>query len=313
MNGYSDNWALVKLTVDTDFIPDVHGRPGLQRVLFVVFLFLSVTGTGVIHAAASCTGSSGVAAVTACQNELTRKPNDIDLRIRYADVLMDERQYNEAVNVLKKGLAMYPGSTALKRKYRLASSLAEEQKAIGGLPKTPAAGTSRNVNVIVCKTLKGKRALAACNDVLKTDPENVMALTRRGDELMAINQTMNAVNTYQQAVDLEPANAVLKSKLRMAKAKMPAKRPTDVVGSQPPVKSTPPKKKINGSQPKPRVPKAEISVVAVVKRDEPKAPQQPNIEILPYETASATTVARTAGPEVIQRYSNAPLSSGVTF
>jgi predicted Zn-dependent protease len=318
--------------VDTDYSTETPASPNHRQKtawvrrhhsgLCIACLLLSVIASGATHAA-SCAGSSGAAAVTACQKELAGKPGDIDLRIRYADALMKQRQYEEAVSVLREGLTMYPGSTSLKKKYRLASSLAEEQKSINNLSvKTPAAGTSSGVNQILCKTLKGKRALQACNDILKTDPDNVTALTRRGDELIALNRVEDAVSSYRQAVDLDPANAALERKLKTAEAKRPEKKRIAVAKSQPPVKAPPPKKRIDASKPKLYVPsvkssseqrETDISAVAVAKSVEPVKPRSvPDKEL----TGKTTAVNAVTGPEeteIVHRYSNAPLSAGVTF
>jgi tetratricopeptide (TPR) repeat protein len=318
--------------VDTDYSTSgtarLHQRQGPARVcrrysgLWIVLLLLSVIETGVTHAA-SCAGSSGAAAVTACQKELESKPGNVDLRIRYADALMNQRQHEEAVSVLRKGLTMYPGSTPLKRKYRLASSLADEQESINNLSiKTPAAGTSSGVNEILCKTLKGERALTACNNVLKTDPENVTALTRRGDELMTLNRVEGAVSSYRHAIDLDPTNAAVKRKLKTAEAKMPAKKRIAVAESPPPAKATPPKKRLEVSKPKIYVPRAksppeqrgaDISTVAVAKPLEPVKPRPAANGNPKNKTVPVSTVTRTVEPDVAQRYSNAPLSAGVTF
>jgi predicted Zn-dependent protease len=80
--------------------------------------------------AANCGEGSGSAAVSACDQELARDPGSIEMRLRYADVLMGQRQYQQALNILKDALTMQPGNDTVKQKYRLASSLAEEQQSI---------------------------------------------------------------------------------------------------------------------------------------------------------------------------------------
>jgi len=174
--------------------------------------------------AANCGEASGSAAIKACDQELSRDPGNIEVRLRYADVLMGQRQYQKAVNILSDALVMQPGNDTVKQKYRLASSLAEEQQSINQLSTdTPAAGTQNSVQEILCKTMKGQRAISACDQVLATDPRNITALTRRGDELMALNQVGDAVASYRRAVALEPANPTLMNKLARAESKLPEK------------------------------------------------------------------------------------------
>jgi tetratricopeptide (TPR) repeat protein len=180
--------------------------------------------------AANCDEASGAAAISACEKELARDPTNIEVRLRYADVLMGQQQYQKAVNILNDTLAMRPDSETIKQKYRLASSLAEEQQSIKQLSSdTPAAGTRNSVKEILCKTLKGQRAINACDEVLATNPRNITALTRRGDELMALNQVEDAVVSYRSAVALDPANPTLRNKLTRAESKMSEESSTVVV------------------------------------------------------------------------------------
>lgn len=244
--------------------------------------------------AANCDKASGAAAVSACEKELARDPDNIEVRLRYADVLIGQHQYQRAAEILKEALKMRPGNETVKRKYRFASSMAEEQQSIDRQPDTPAAGTSNSLNVILCKTLKGKRALKACGKVLKTDPRNITALTRLGDELMAINKVKDAVASYRRAVNLDPANALLKRKLKTAEAKIPAKDRVKVARSKKPIENSKPKPYTPPVKPPPVKKKADTSTVAIA---------EPTIEKPPAKITPAS----------IQRYSNAPASPGVTF
>ena len=240
--------VVVVVVVVTDRLTHVFAKQGWQqqvRARFVspgVSLRLVLVFSACLAAntadAASCGEESGLAAISACDKELARDPDSIEVRLRYADVLMGQRQYQQAVNILRDALAMQPGNDTIKQKYRLASSLAEEQQSIDQLSTdTPAAGTRNSVQEILCKTLKGQRAISACDQVLATDPRNITALTRRGDELMALNQVGDAVASYRRAVALEPANPTLLNNLARAESKLPAKPPIEVAKVKPVTKA----------------------------------------------------------------------------
>ena len=274
--------------------------------------------------AANCDVASGAAAISACEKELARNPTSIEVRLRYADVLMGQQQYQKASNILKDTLAMRPGSETIKQKYRLASSLAEEQQSIKQQSDdTPAAGTRNSVKEILCKTLKGQRAINACDEVLTTDPRNVTALTRRGDELMALNQVVDAVVSYRRAVALDPANPILQNKLTRAESKMPPKPLVDVAkapatATTPKITTATPSKSKEQTPVDQPTPGSELqptdrSAIATLQPVE-----QITTQLTPDTTAvdgdqPETTKLRISAPEIIRHYSNASLTNGSTY
>ncbi len=259
--------------------------------------------------AAACDAASGAAAVSACEKELARDPTNIEVRLRYADVLMGQQQYQKAVNILKDTLAMRPGNETIKQKYRLASSLAEEQQSIKQQSNdTPSAGTRISVKEILCKTLKGQRAIDACDEVLTTNPRNVTALTRRGDELMALNRVKDAVFSYRRAVALDPANPTLKNKLTKAESKMP-EEPSIVVVEAP--------SKDEAAKVAEKKRKDEEMRLAEAKREEEaeRKREEEAKKLLLAELAQKRKEAEleTSPPEVVAKYSNASLANGSTY
>jgi tetratricopeptide (TPR) repeat protein len=274
--------------------------------------------------AASCAASSGAEAVVACEQELVRHPDSDELRLHYAEALMNQRRYREAVNVLREGLVMHPGSSSLKQKYRMAASLADEQEVINHLNiQTPAPGTRRNVNEILCTTLKGERALDACTKVLKADPRNVAALSRQGDELMAMQRIEEAVSSYRRAVVLEPTDRTLMAKLQSAESKLPAAEAADVVVAQQGAEAT--RLSITASQPdskrRPARPSsqaensgADVPSVAVTRPATPEIAQTAMVRQKISERAPPPSLSmQKMAPNTERRFINAPVSPGVTF
>lgn len=249
--------------------------------------------------AANCDTASGAAAVNVCKKELSESPDNIELKLSYADVLMGQRLYQQAVKILEDVLEKQPGNDKARKKYRLASS-AEEQQSIKALSNdTPAAGTRNSVKEILCKSLKGQKAIKACDEVLTTDPNNVVALTRRGNELMKLNQAKKAMASYSRAAALDPTNQTLQKKLKVAQSK------------------SPPKPKITAT----KVPsKKELEKIAAkkkaekIKKQKKKAEQKrlASLEKKRKEAELKAELARKAA-EVVAMFSNASLADGSTY
>jgi len=337
----------VAAVVVTDLLASLSTRLlGLQQIrvrsveyafnLWLILFLLAFLAFDTAKAAsASCDEASGAAAISACDRELAKNPNSIEIRLRYADVLMGQRKYLQAVNILKDALALQPGNNRVKQKYRLANSLAEEHQSIGELSvETPTSEARSSVKEILCKTLKGKRAIDACREVLTADPRNMTALVRLGDELMAINQVEDAVVSYRRAVALDSANPTLQNKLARAESKMPKEQRVVVI-------ETPNKDEAAKAAEKKR--KADEARLAEVKRKEEaererkkaeqrrlaeleqkrkeeaerklKEAEQRRLAEQEKKRKEAELMARleTSPPEVVVKYSNASLVNGSTY
>lgn len=192
------------------------------------FTLIQVILTAVIlagnHAAgaASCGKSHGEAAVAACRQALDRNPKDTESRIRLADALSGLKRYQEAVEVLKQGLMIYPGDETIKRKLALARSHLEEQewiekkRAERDNGQNASSATATRLHSIRCGTLNGERALSACEAGLKAKPDDVALLTGKADALLDLKRLPEAIGTYQQALKQDPGNAGITKKLKTA-------------------------------------------------------------------------------------------------
>jgi tetratricopeptide (TPR) repeat protein len=191
--------------------------------LLVLCMVLASIGAAIARAA-TCAESSGQTAVAACQQLLDTNPTDIGARLKLADTLIALRHYQDAVHVLNQGVVIYPGSDELERRLAVARSLLEEQQWIEKQRATqPTRGdkraTATRLNVIRCGTLKGERALAACDAGLEALPDDVALLTGRGDALFDLDRVPEAMRAYRSALSQNPGSADIQTKLKAAEAK----------------------------------------------------------------------------------------------
>lgn len=290
-----------------------HGLLWFLSPAVSLWLFLILSACLAVDSAnaANCDAASGAAAIRACDKELARDPDNIETRLRYADVLMGQLQYQQAVKILRDALELQPGNNKVKQKYRLASSLAEEQQSIDRQSvDTPAAGTRNRVKEILCKTLKGQRAINACDEVLTADSRNVTALTRRGDELMALNQVKDAVISYRRAVALDPDNPTLQKKLTRAESIMPEEPRVAVLEApivEPPIVEVP------------IIDEAAIATEKKRKNEEMRLAEEKSKEeakkllLARQEQKSKEAKLQESAPKVVVKYSNTSLANGSTY
>lgn len=289
----------VKLFAHRNQLSQLWGQAARPVIKFWLALVILASFAIQPAFAANCDTASGAAAVNVCEEELLKTPDNTELKLRYADVLMGQKLYQKAVNILGDVLKKQPGNDTASKKYRLASSLAEQQSIKALSTDTPAAGTRNSVKEILCKSLKGQKAIKACDEVLATDPNNVTALTRRGDELMKLNQVKNAEASYRRAVTLDPANLSLQDKLKVAQSKTTQKSTVTAVKVPSEIELA----------------KAAASKKAEkIKREKDKAEKKrlASLEKKREEAALKAELEKSAA-EVVAKFSNAALANGSTY
>jgi predicted Zn-dependent protease len=204
-------------------------KAGACRVLAVVALFaLLATLQGEPAAAqadaharalarAACQSGRQAEAVTDATAALERDPSEIGPRMRLADALVDQGCYQEAVDVLEAGQQAHPRNSELGGKLRDVRSLVTEQTYIEGLTQA-AEGAKLQRNQLRCTRLAD---VAACDDALKSKPEDEQLLTAKGDALMQANRPADAAAAYRHASQLKPGDDAVKTKLAAAEALLP--------------------------------------------------------------------------------------------
>lgn len=165
-------------------------------------------------ARATCQSGKQTEAVTDATAALERDPNELGPRMRLADALVDQGCYQEAVDILEAGQQAYPRNSELAGKLRDVRSLVTEQTYIEGLTQA-AEGAKLQRNQLRCTRLAD---VTACDDALKSKPEDEQLLIAKGDALMQANHPADAAAAYRHASQLKPADEPVKTKLAAAEA-----------------------------------------------------------------------------------------------
>jgi predicted Zn-dependent protease len=165
-------------------------------------------------ARASCQSGKHSEAVADATAAVEREPDEIGPRMRLADALVDQGCYQEAVGVLEAVQESHPRNIELSAKLRDVRSLVTEQSYIEGL--TQAAEVAKLArNQLRCTRLAD---ISACEDALKSKPDDVQLLLAKGDALLQGNHTAEAVTAYQHASELKPGDEAVETKLAAAEA-----------------------------------------------------------------------------------------------
>ena len=165
-------------------------------------------------ARATCQSGRQSEAVTDANAALERNRDELGPRMRLADALVDQGCYQEAVSVLEAGQQSHPRNNELAGKLRDVRSLVTEQTYIEGLAQA-AEGAKLQRSQLRCTRLAD---VAACNDALKSRPDDVQLLLAKGDALMQDNRPADAVAEYRHASQLRPGDEAVKTKLSAAEA-----------------------------------------------------------------------------------------------
>ena len=176
----------------------------------------------------TCLAASGEIAVDACSRELNQKPENIDIRIALSNALISLKRYRQATEVLNKGLEFHPGSSRIQEKLTLANSLLEEQvwiekhragDRISGNESKSELDIQTRLNIIRCNQLKGEPALTACNEALKSLPDDPELYRGKADALIQMNRIGEAVMAYEESLRLAPDDRQTMQKLNLARSK----------------------------------------------------------------------------------------------
>jgi predicted Zn-dependent protease len=163
---------------------------------------------------ASCIAGRQSEAVKSASAAFEREPDELGARLQLADLLVDQGCYQEAVSLLEAGVQEHPHSNELTAKLRNIRSLVTEQTYIENLTQA-AEGAKLQRNQLRCTRLAD---VTACEDALKSKPDDPQLLLAKGDALVQANRPAEAVTAYKRATQLKPADEGLKTKLASAEA-----------------------------------------------------------------------------------------------
>jgi tetratricopeptide (TPR) repeat protein len=165
-------------------------------------------------ARASCQSSKHSDTVVDARAAVERSPDDLGPRMRLADALVDQGCYQEAVQILETAQEGFPRNGELAGKLRDTRSLVTEQTYIEGLTQA-AEGAKLARNQLRCTKLSD---ITACEDALRSKPDDVPLLLAKGDALLQANRATDAVTAYRHVSQLKPGDEAVKSKLANAEA-----------------------------------------------------------------------------------------------
>ncbi len=140
--------------------------------------------------------------------------------LRLADELIAHKAYTRAVGLLEAALLRQPGHGALTDRLKLARSYADEQAWVarrqdGGAATPRADEVGIALARIRCTRLSGAEALAACDEALRSLPDDADLLATKGDLLAAAGQVAEATAAYGRALGSKPDNPLLRQKLAL--------------------------------------------------------------------------------------------------
>jgi predicted Zn-dependent protease len=193
-------------------------------------------------ARASCESGKHSDAVVDASAAVNRDPDEAGPRMRLADALVDQGCYQEAAEVLEAAQESRPRDSELSAKLRAVRSLVTEQTYIEGLTQA-AEGAKLARNQLRCTRLAD---ITACEDALKSKPDEVPLWVAKGDALLQANRVADAAAAYRRASQLKPGDEAVKTKLSAAEALQAKLQPTPVSEPPPVVASN------TGSKPKAR-------------------------------------------------------------
>jgi cytochrome c-type biogenesis protein CcmH/NrfG len=172
-------------------------------------------------ARASCQSGKHSDAVVDARSAMNHNPDDLGPRMRLADVLVDQGCYQEAFEILETASENFPRNAELTGKLRDVRSLVTEQTYIEGLTQA-AEGAKLARNQLRCTKLGD---VAACEDALRSKPDDVQVLLAKGDALMQANRPAEAETAYRHLAQLKPGDESVRTKLANAEVLVAKNQP----------------------------------------------------------------------------------------
>lgn len=166
----------------------------------------------------NCPPGAHSVSLDAARKEMEAGDRALDPRLKFADALLAQGCYADAVRVLEEGEAIHPRNGGIQLRLRNARSMLNEQHYFDGLDR--AAVTARQErNLLRCRQLGD---LAACDEALKVAPNDANVLGAKADALVKSSRIADAISVYQRALEVAPDDNGLRSRARDAEAKREA-------------------------------------------------------------------------------------------
>lgn len=186
----------------------------MNRVVLSLFLSLLAIADSRAHNG-ECKASSHSEATLAAGKALEEAPLDLDARLRFADALMTENCFEDAVKVLETGEAFHGRNAKLQSELREGRSILREQGYFEDLNRAEeSARLSRHL--LRCNRFAD---IEACDRALTIKPDDPQIVIAKADALVQASRPAEALTIYARARELAPDNADLEPKIATANAR----------------------------------------------------------------------------------------------
>jgi tetratricopeptide (TPR) repeat protein len=156
--------------------------------------------------------------ITAARAALQRTPSALATRLNLAGLLYKTECYDDAIHVLEEGEKYNPHNAYLQYYLNRAHNMQKGEQYLEGLDKAEAAGRLSR-NKLRCTRFGD---LAACDAVLKEQPDNAEIMSAKADALAKEDRTGEAIAVYTRAAELAPNNNSVAAKLQSLKSQRQA-------------------------------------------------------------------------------------------
>ena len=161
---------------------------------------------------ATCKAAAEQPAIVEAKAALEANATELRLRFKLADAWGDAGCFNDALQVLQGGAAMYPGDKELQARLRVAKSLISEQSYFDSMDRaTKNAALSRAA--FRCAKLAD---LNSCDDALKVQPNDPELLVAKADALVQLKRPGEAIGIYRSALPVSVNREALDAKIAQA-------------------------------------------------------------------------------------------------
>jgi tetratricopeptide (TPR) repeat protein len=141
---------------------------------------------------------------------LQGSPTQLGKRMELANLLEKAGCFDAAVRLLEEGQKYNPFNPTLLFGLRRARNLLNEEHYLEGIDQAEASARL-NRKIEHCTR---EREVAACDEILSQQPNNIKILIAKGDALVMAHRPAEASKAYNRASELAPDNTVLTGKLQ---------------------------------------------------------------------------------------------------
>lgn len=164
---------------------------------------------------ARCFAKTPSKTVEACRQLAKRWNHDVYMLLALGRQLEKAGRHVEAKTIYSEGLTLHKNNKALLRRQALVISNLQETQHLRRSDEHQSVDIPIKLQRIKCKHLKGTKAVAACRQALRVDPDNPLLHEGLGDALRNGQRLNEAIAAYERGLARDPTNTRIAQK-RMA-------------------------------------------------------------------------------------------------